>query len=287
MGSNKLDGMLQALRVSLSNSGLTTNFDDSIICPLCWQETRLVDLRVEHIVPSSVGGNARTLTCRVCNNDQGSSHDAMLSRFQTITDQFRGHGQLPVEVFVNRNRLAANLHWGEGHKHFTVVPKATNPRMNEAVQSEFRDGKFAELTVKWSYGYSQSSFQRSVLRVAYLALFRLFGYEYARRDVAQLLRQRISDQSMLLPNLGPMIIHVQNDLGKSNWNYIVIPGKINAVAFFLVIIRVQKITSSYVGVFMPVPDDGCREFFQQMDQFEQEWAKKPFTIPSDAEYWDG
>ena len=287
MESIKQDGMLEALRISLFDAGLTTTFDDSIICPLCWQEKGLVELTVEHIIPGSVGGRAVTLTCRNCNNDQGSSHDSLLSRFQTMTDQIRGHGQMPVEMIVNDKRLAANLHWGDGHKQFTVVPQATNPRMSEAIQSEFREGKVGDFKVQWAMAHSKAGFQRSVLRVAYLALFQLFGYAYTRHDIVQVLRRRISDTSMTAPNLAPIIIHVQNDLGQPQWNYIAIPGKINAVAFFLVIIRLKKETHSYVGVFMPVPKDGCHEFFAQMEQFAKEWAKKPFTIPSDAECWDG
>ena len=79
MTINRKKALFDHLRKSLAAAGLATARDDSLICPLCWQETRYEDLSHEHVVPGSVGGTCNTLTCRPCNNEHGSSLDSHLS----------------------------------------------------------------------------------------------------------------------------------------------------------------------------------------------------------------
>src|SRR5262245_1531863 len=120
-------------RKSLNAACLSTSSEDSLLCPLCWQETSLADLSLEHIVPGAIGGTCKTLTCRRCNNDQGAKLDSHLAGFQKTKDAFKGHGLLSAKLHVNGNLAATNLECGEGRKNFIVVGKATNPIAAKAI----------------------------------------------------------------------------------------------------------------------------------------------------------
>jgi hypothetical protein len=50
-------------RKSLKAAGLQALSDNSVICPLCWQDTDYASLSLEHIVPRKVGGKREILTC--------------------------------------------------------------------------------------------------------------------------------------------------------------------------------------------------------------------------------
>ncbi len=269
-------------RRSLEVARISSSQRDSLVCPLCWRETEYDQLSLEHVVPRSVGGACRILTCRRCNNDQGRDLDAHLSRYQKVMDAIHGHGTLPVELTVNGRRLVANLDLSHDCKKFFVVGKATNPAASKAVQGDFVSNSVAEVNGTVFFGYRKNNFDTAVLRAAYLVLFKCFGYEYARHEVVQVVRRRIADPTLDRPRLASLIIGVRNFRSTRDSQHYVVPGNINGVGFFLAIIRVRKSTTSYVGAYMPIPGDRCDEFFDVMEQWEREHDGQSMTIPASA-----
>jgi hypothetical protein len=269
-------------RTSLELAGIRTAHADSLVCPLCWQETRYDDLSIEHAVPSSIGGTATVLTCRRCNNDHGSSLDAHLSQFQSIADAFQGHGAIPTELNINGKRLVANLEWGNSSKNLKVVGKASDLRMQDQIKADFQSGKVKEINVAFSFGYSKNRFQTAVLRAAYLVLFKCFGYQYVRHEVVQVLRRRICDTSLEYPRIGSIIAEFRDCKLPVDEPHLIAPANINGVQFLLVIIRVRKQTTTYLAVFMPVPADGCDRFFDLMEQRARDHDGERFAIPPAA-----
>jgi len=254
--------------------------DGSLICPLCWQETAYDDLSLEHVVPISVGGTCKILTCQQCNNEHGSDLDAHLAQYQTVADAFRGHGTLPTILKVNGNEVVANLEWRDGSKNFIVVGKASNPAASDAIQQEFKAGKVSEVNVTLHFGYAKNNFQTAVLRAAYLVIFKCFGYQYAKHDVVQVIRRRICDLSLQHPRLGSLILELRNCRPPYDEPHLVTRGNVNGVEFFLVIIRVRKATTTYLGAYLPVPGDRDEEFFHVMEQCAREHHGETLTIPA-------
>ncbi len=72
---------------------LRPGFSHTVCCPLCLHEFPLdaIDkLSVEHIVPSRLGGQSRTLTCLGCNNGQGTRLDSHLIGAMKAMDSVEG-----------------------------------------------------------------------------------------------------------------------------------------------------------------------------------------------------
>jgi len=268
-------------RKSQTIAGLSTDRGDSLICPLCWQETKFDDLSIEHVLPGSVGGSKTVLTCRQCNNEHGSSLDAHLSQYQKTIDAFRGHGAFSTEVNINGKRMAANLDWAT--RSFHVVGKATDPRASESVKADFQAGLVGEINVSLSIGYHKDQFDRAVLRAAYLVLFRRLGYEYLVHDVVQVLRRRICDAAQTFPRLGSIILEFRNPRNfPEDEPHVLTGGTINDVQFLLAILRVRKSTVTYLGAFMPHPTAPIEIFCEVMEQCSREYNGQELTIPSDG-----
>lgn len=272
-------------RTSLAAAGLATADDNALICPLCWRDTPYRDLSLEHIVPGSVGGNEVTLTCRQCNNDQGSELDYHLAQYQYVKDALRGHGRLKSKLDVNGHEMTANVEWGQGQKNFYIVDKATNPAASRGSQEQFKAGKVKKVNFTLDLGYKRNNFNTAVLRAAYLVLFKCFGYEYARHDIVQLIRRRIADLSLEHPNPASLVFEARNFAPPGELQHFVVPGNINGVEFFLVFIRLCRASRSYVGAYMPVPVARSDEFFDLMNLASEEHDGESFEIPTTAMFW--
>ncbi|HEX4137050.1 MAG TPA: HNH endonuclease [Bryobacteraceae bacterium] len=75
-------------------------------------------LSIEHVIPSSVGGQLKTLTCRTCNNQSGSALDAHFVGMVRVEDWAQGDRselkgtvmvdgiELPMRISRNENELS-------------------------------------------------------------------------------------------------------------------------------------------------------------------------------------
>lgn len=255
--------------------------DDALICPLCWQQTHFDGLSIDHVVPGAVGGKAVVLTCTRCNNEQGSSLDSHLVRFQELSDVFRGFGTLRTMLDVNGQRIAADLACGTETKNFRVVGRATDPKALQHVVRVMKAGEVSGFNVSYT-NYSKNRFHTAILRAAYLALFKCYGYEYAAAEIVQAIRRRIQDPTMAHPDLKSLIIGLESNDLPIDEPHFVVPGKVNDVEFFLVVVTVKRETVSHLGAFMPVPVNGCERFFELMDIVRREREGKPFKISFDT-----
>ncbi|QDS98684.1 HNH endonuclease [Adhaeretor mobilis] len=279
MSPSQKESLFDHYRKSLAAADLKTTHQDSLICPLCWQETRFDDLSLEHIMPGSVGGKRCILTCTQCNNEHGSSFDSHLAQFQKLRDGFKGHGTIPAKLKVLGKEVVANVEWGDGYKNINIVGKASNPAEVSAMQDDAKAGNVGELNLTLLYGYNKNNFQTGLLRCAYLAVFKCFGYEYANHEVVQVIRRRICDSTLEHPRLESLIGELRDGSLPYRDSYVIVPGNVNGVEFFLVILLLRKETVTNQFVYMPVPVARCDEFCDMMERSSKDNDGKKLTIP--------
>ena len=276
--SEKKKVLFERFRKSLNAAGLSVEHEGCLICPLCWRETHYDLLSLEHFIPGSVGGKRCVLTCEECNSSHGSRLDAHLSKFQAVRDAFEGRGTIPGELKMHGHRATINIQWGSGHKNIDIVRKASDPAAIAAMQNSAQSGDIGEMGLTLNYGYSKDGFQTALLRCAYLAIFKCYGYEYARHEVVQVIRRRISDPSLRRPRLGSLIGRTRGEIPRSD-PYFVVPGQADGVDFLLVIVRLLGKTKTYHFVFMPMPSERCNEFYDVMERVSADPGHRTFTIP--------
>lgn len=143
--------------------------------------------------------------------------------------------------------------------------------------------KLDELKLTLSFGYIKNRFQTGLLRSAYLVLFRIFGYQYAKHDVVQVLRRRILDPSLATPDLRTLVGELRKNTINIDKDYFVIHGFMDGIPFFQVIIRLKGATESHQFVMMPVPHEKSDQFFHTAAKIACENPKMTFNnIPHQA-----
>jgi hypothetical protein len=184
---------------------------DRVRCPLCLigldrtaVETR--ELTVEHIVPRALGGRLTTLTCRRCNNTQGSRLDRHVVEAARARDASEGHDTFRTTVTVGGASLEAELAWTPDRSAanvLTIIPGASDPRQVQAVQDNMVDG--AEVRMSFSYGYVPNRLWLGLLRAAYLCVFRTLGPAYALDSSVVWVRRQIREEDPPSPHLGRIV----------------------------------------------------------------------------------
>ncbi len=181
-----------------------TLLGEVVLCPLCLKSFSNADLNegrltVEHIVPSGGGGDNLTLTCRVCNNTTGSKLDAqLLKRIRHEEDFHQSGGPIRTRLSVGGGAQNAHLFVEESDDGTPLIkivglPEHTNPallqKLLEALENLSSTNE--EIKIDYNLGYVHVLSQTALLRSAYLAMFRNFGYSYILHPTLEPVRQQI------------------------------------------------------------------------------------------------
>lgn len=266
--------LFELFRRRLEACDIPTTSKESLICPLCWTEARYVDLSLEHVIPESLGGRHLTLSCIRCNNRLGTEIDAHLSNCHNASDALHGVGMVPATVFVNGARMAIDFQgppW-----NMRVVAKASDPRDIARSEDEFKHNKVEELQVSLRLGYNPHRTRLALLKIAYLGLFHRLGYDYARTRAVQVLRRRISNPSIVTPDLTCLVARIETSPLDLESSWCAIPIRVADIPIIAVIIRCARNTTMHHSVFMPALATADYPFFEVLHRFYEE--NKRFNI---------
>lgn len=242
------------------------NWSDCFGCPLCYKIFRHADplrdlVAEEHIVPSKLGGRLVTLTCRKCNNDQGSSLEADLIRRVRVET---GRYPLAARVRVGDGEFGAQMKLPRSQSGFLEVvriPKQSDPRKLKAAMKALTSGK-EEINFKLSLGYNHLRSLSGLLRAAYLLMFRHFGYSYVLDVSAKRINWQIQNP-----------INDTNVLNGIQWRVQdAIPTALSVPAItvirrpvesqcFIVILQLDATSNHYATVALPPPGKDGDEFY--------------------------
>jgi len=189
---------------------------DGYICPICHKifdkdafSTIYTDhLTLEHVPPGSLGGNVKLLTCRVCNNEQGSKLEKHLVESLKSGDFNSG-----IPGTSRPARFLVDGKWNTGGKiintesgGFQLLASKKNSNHNH-YDKLFKSGgmqveKF-DVTIFNQYKKRRSGI--SLLRIAYLWLYSEFGYASLINPNMHTVRNQILDpEKEILDNIGSL-----------------------------------------------------------------------------------
>lgn len=174
--------------------------DDVFGCPLCFRIfTRdAIDaefITEEHIISRKLGGRLTTLTCKDCNNKDGSRLDSHLVNEFRTRDKIAGLSNSPIKgrVEIPNAKQDVDIYFSKPDSSGLMIvgdPKRSNPK---SVQSIMRtmEGDAKNLSFILKTDFSPLNSQVAKLRAAYLLMFYYFGYEYVAQESVKLVRQQI------------------------------------------------------------------------------------------------
>jgi hypothetical protein len=228
---------------------------DEILCPLCMSrftvEAILGELlSIEHIVPSALGGRIKVITCRSCNNVQGSGLEKHLVKAMQVFDSLNGTGPLPAILHNDGGHVAVNFEWNEGGPvDIKVIGKASNPAGVSAVRGIISEGAKLEFTL--DYGFIPEPYWRAIFRVGYLAAFAYFQYGYALSDGGEQVRRVLTIDPP--PNAAILEAYPSAPLP---WPVLVQRVQVSATECYLALFQLRSRATRWLAVLLPGPD-GC------------------------------
>jgi hypothetical protein len=238
---------------------LRPEFVDAVLCPLCIEKfsraaitDKSIDgLSIEHIVPAALGGRLQTLTCRRCNNRDGSALDSHLVSMIRVQDWAEADGSaLKGSVNVGGVELPMRISMGKDQNLSTIQILGGKQVIIEKFKEMmlgFGEGDKVNLT--FSLGYAELKARQSLVRSAYLALFADLGYRLVLSDAGSFTRGILSGTDIpTIRLLTPQISNVEI----TNVDNPLVITPIGAVAY-LVLMRTDTLHERHHGVILPGP----------------------------------
>lgn len=172
------------VKESFPNLKVSPDVPGMVPCPLCLRTFAVNPdgLTLEHAPPSKLGGKTAALTCKPCNNKQGSILESKLIKYYRIQESLTGDSQRFVDAtaqFDGLHSVRVQFKVTENNWHLVPISKASNPKALEAISRSFGQGVGPS---RFTLQFKQPglrSVRIALIRAAYLIAFGQFGYGFA------------------------------------------------------------------------------------------------------------
>jgi hypothetical protein len=186
--------------------GLTLQYEQTYICPLCYRQFSKADLdlkvknhlTLEDVPPKSLGGKANILTCKECNNVAGHQVDSHLTAGLRALDarKFLPGSEAKVRIKTGEKTVQGSIKVEANGTIRTINSYKNNhrQRLDEYIKSiSPKEGRNL-LSVEFIPSNSNDRrLQIGLLKTAYLQAFEKFGYKYCLRPSYNPVREQIQN----------------------------------------------------------------------------------------------
>lgn len=248
------------------------------ICPLCFKifdknglSTEYDDhLTLEDVPPKTLGGNVKLLTCKICNNEQGSSLDKHLKEQLLTKDFLSGEPDVKRKAKFNvdnRWNIGGTIHHTEegGFKLLAIEGNSNEKHYRRL----FKKGgeKIENINFTIFGEYKKNRAQIAKLRVAYLWLVSAFGYATLINSNMHVIRKQIQNYDNLKYNVFG-ITDIDFPSEYEGINIITKPKSLRsfAVAFTL---KTEQKERKFI-VLLPGPSDPGLSIYDTLNKLGQE-----------------
>ena len=264
------------------------NIQDTFLCPLCLKAfgrdalEKPERLSVEHCIPGRVGGTlaTATMTCTDCNNGMGSQLDAQWKRRAEVLGFLTGKSARPTDCVLTVGGIKVRGEWslsidGLPKSDITLDAKRSNPKDMQAVQAAMqkllRDPENAKFTLSFPW-FKERHSRVALLRMAFLMMFRQFGYSYILLPCMERVRRQIlNPKDKTIPDA--YIMQIDELRAANKVTVITAPTDHRS---FMVILKFSTDGQTFCkGVIMPAPDDNQSTIYETLA--EEQSQKDKFT----------
>ena len=256
------------------------DLDDHFGCPLCLRGLRRVaDLRdivaEEHVVAEALGGRIVTLTCRQCNNIDGTNLDAHLIQRVRIEAN-----EAPVKVRTRMGdaHMGAEMDGAPDEAEpipIRVIESQSDPRQVEEVIRLLREGE-TEMKLEMNFGFNANRSLVALVRSAYLLMFRVFGYEYVLDPSAAAVREQLKTPIERTPVLNGIIWKMGETIPDDASLCVMFAPELTRSFFIILRLNEQK---HLAGVTIPPPGDDGSGLYALLQRPEAQGAKQLHPVP--------
>ncbi len=229
---------------------------NAMLCPLClrpYPEEAIdgedPELTEEHIIPENLGGKLVTLSCKPCNNIQGSYIDSHLIQKIRSSDSLSGLGgrTLKGQIGIGANLLPVRFNAGE--RTFSV--RNCKPSVLDEVRTTLQERRVESVPFQLRLGYIPVRAWLGLLRAAHLAVFRELGYRYILSPPAGVIREIISHPEDAPAELGQIVGEIKptSRLPREPLHIVSLPD----AGVLLVVLTLTAERKRYFSAILPDP----------------------------------
>jgi hypothetical protein len=264
-------------RLTADLATVRPDYVDRVLCPLClrsFERGALLDkgddgLSLEHIIPGSLGGTGTSLSCRRCNNKQGSALDANLVRMIRAEDWSIGDGsQLRGKVRIGNTELPMAISWATGEKPRVISILGGKPETLEEFRTMMATmGDGDKVNLSFSFDYAELQARQAFVRMAYLALFSGLGYPYVLSGAGAWVRKLLTEGNIDTLRL---LVHQLRDVEETQVKSPIVFSPVAdgiVIAAYLLTIRIKTSQRRYYAVLLPAsgtPEEACLSVLKQV-----------------------
>jgi hypothetical protein len=255
---------------------IPVEYRTAVLCPMCLSLFNISSLdqslpnplSLEHVPSARLGGKAKILTCKKCNNESGRLLDHSIFRFIDAEPFMRlEHGsEIQGTTTVNRSdgqkinsRTIIRV-----QKDNTFVFKA------QIKKGEWRAEQLKNMStnppVSINFNFSVPSVRRThvaLLRFAYLTAFEKFGHAFILDTTYNALRAQILEpEKGILEPKGSMLLSSSNAVSDGIY---VVTTPFNSKSFCVILSLSVKGAIKKACVFLPAPFTKSVEFYEKFN----------------------
>lgn len=228
-------------------------------CPICLraftrQHLLAGELTLEHAVSRRLGGRILTITCRRCDNRDGSRLEKNVVEAVRSRDAFAGHGTIRATVHVGDAVFEAEVAWRPEPSEtnvITVIGAASDPKQVETAMKYLESGA-REVALSSSLGYTESRLWRGLLRAAYLVAFHHHGYSYVLAPSVAPIRRQITGEDAPSPYLGRVVTEIAAPALPPNYGFLEVDlGPKTGHSAYLVLLQPRMVLTMTYAVLLP------------------------------------
>jgi hypothetical protein len=262
------DNLIKVQQVYDFKLGVETEFgtqfitDKLYVCPLCadgfleemLDQRRRNPLTLEHLPPKSVGGKARILTCKKCNNYSGSNLDKLILNSLEAESflKLKPNSSISTKLKINNKyylRSKAKLIQKEKYQ---LIFKIKQSRYFNACLDEMKmDWRNTEINVSFNLP-NKTNTAVALLRIGYILAFYYLGNRLLYEGSIHKIREAIlNSDTVHLPHSGVYLLE-ESDSVSEGIHLLVGPSEFRS---YFIIFRI-KIASYSKMIAVPIPGPG-------------------------------
>lgn len=225
------------------------------ICPLCYRSFHKEDLSqtlenpltIEDVPPKKLNGKQILLTCKKCNNINGSVYDSHLSKWFKAFSALESEGDLDFKMSVDSsNKFKTKLTRDKEKRRIDITSNPKNPYAKKNV-TNMQGKEKSQVQFIFDFG-DEKKINDGLLRFAYLYAFYYFGYSYIFSPGGKYINEYLTFNKH--KELKPLIKSENLNQLEEGVYKILSPSHIG---LFFVILKLGYSVHKNVGIILPGP----------------------------------
>lgn len=236
--------------------------DKLYICPLCadgflevmLDQRKRNPLTLEDLPPKSVGGKARLLTCKKCNNTSGSNLDKLILNSLEAESflKLKTNSTISTNIKINNKyNLRSRTKLAQNDRYQIIFNIKQSPYFNACLDEMKLDWSNTKINVTFNLP-SKTKTAVALLRIGYLLAFYYLGNRILYEGNIHKIRETIIDsKNNLLPHSGVFLL-ADSPAVNEGIHLLIGPSEFRS---FFIIFRI-KIESYSKMIAVPIPGPG-------------------------------